>query len=414
MPEKINILLQGFCSGLVRKLKESELLGNIYILEKDYFIAEDLGCICLGDHKTTKISELKNLIKEKNIHFIVIFSQAYLYKGFTDFFRYNKIPVIGVTKKWFELESSKIRGKKFMENNNIITPEYKIIKDIKDLPDIIKTFGFPLVLKNNDLCAGFGAYICENEKECRLALKKIFKKSSLCIAERFIKGRELSQQYLWDGNKLIPFLPVRDYKKLKEHDRGINTGGLGSYVPIELNDIENQLLNEYNRKLNIIFKQNSPDFTGVFTADLLFGEDRVYTLEFNMRPCITEFETLIEHMDCDLLKLLYKCALGQADEKEIAYKNGITACVALAHKNYPKQKRKIFNIKLERYISLADNDVKLNIKARSINEEKLEISAKRIFMTVLCTDKINPFKKIYKYLETFDSKNIYFRKDIGE
>ncbi len=363
--------------------------------------------------------QVKDAVKNYNIDFVIIFNEKYCEKDFVDYYReIIKIPIIGITRKWFKIESSKIEGKSFMMENGIKTPEYKIITDIKKADDVIKSFGIPVVIKDNNLRAGFGTYICLNKKDCEHAIQKIKKTSkkynidNIFIIEKFVKGKELSQQYIWDEKKLIPFLPVKDYKREKDNNQGVNTGGMGSYTPVELTKKEQSLLEQYNRKFTEIFQKIKPEFTGIFTANLLFTEDEIYTLEINMRPGITEFEASIEHINSDLLELLYNCATGNLKDSIITYKEGITGCVALAHKNYPKQMFQKCKLILTKCLNPIDNEVKVNFNIPSDNNNIIYTN-KRI-LSVLCTDKTDPFNKIYKYLDTIKTKDLYYRKDIGK
>ena len=415
----INILIHDLGSvnlSIMKKIKESKITSNIYVISNHQVY--NIDCTYIGKSKNITFGQLKEVIKKYNIDFAIVFNETYSAKGLVDYYReVIKIPIIGTTRKWFKLESSKIEGKTFMIENGIKTPEYEIITNIKETDKIINSFGLPVVIKDNNLRAGFGSYICQNKTECKKAIKKIkvlskkYKNDNSFIIEKFVKGKELSQQYMWDEKTLIPFLPVKDYKREKENNKGVNTGGLGSYTPINLTGEEQKLLDEYNKNLAEIFQKIKPEFTGIFTVNLLFTEEEIYTLEINMRPGITEFETTIEHISSDLLELLYNCATGSLQNSVVTYKEGITGCVALVHKEYSKQicrKRKII---LEKQINPIDNEIKINLNIPSDNN--MIYTNKRI-LSVLCTDKTNPFSKIYKYLDTIKTKNLYYRKDIGQ
>lgn len=415
----INILIHDLGSvnlSIIKKIKESKITSNIYVISNHQVY--NIDCTYIGKSKNITFVQLKEVIKKYNIDFAIVFNEAYSAKGLVDYYReVIKIPIIGTTRKWFKLESSKIEGKTFMIENGIKTPEYEIITNIKETDKIINSFGLPVVIKDNNLRAGFGSYICQNKTECKKAVKKIkvlskkYKNDNSFIIEKFVKGKELSQQYMWDEKTLIPFLPVKDYKREKENNKGINTGGLGSYTPINLTEEEQKLLDEYNKNLAEIFQKIKPEFTGIFTVNLLFAEENIYTLEINMRPGITEFETTIEHISSDLLELLYNCATGSLQNSVITYKEGITGCVALVHKEYSRQicrKRKVI---LEKQINPIDNEIKINLNIPSDNN--MIYTNKRI-LSVLCTDNTNPFSKIYKYLDTIKTKNLYYRKDIGQ
>lgn len=413
--KKINVLIHTFNAlthGIIRKIKDSKLLGNIYIISNNKPF--DVDCIYLGSFSNIKFGELKKIVKEKEIDFAISFQESYSISGLINFFQEKiNLPAIGVTKEWFELEYSKLKGKEFMAANGIVSPEYVTVEKIDELENAISSFGLPIVIKNNFLEAGFGAHICKDKKSALKFAKKIIKEHKFCIAEKFVQGFEISQQYFWDKNTLLPMLPVKDFKRPNDNTDSVNTGGLACYTPVMLTENENKLLEKYNLKLSEIFKKEKPDFTGIFTANLLFTSDKLYTLEFNMRPGIAEFETLIEHLDCDLLKILYNCAYNNLNEI-LQYKEGITGCITVAHKDYLKHKVvKAVDISLKKNILPWDNDIKLNFNAKfNSKNKKLNFLKIQRFLSVICTDRIDPFSKIYDYLDNIDSKKIYYRKNI--
>lgn len=413
--KKINVLILGLgplAHGIIKKFEESELLGKIYLLssvEPTY-----VDCTYIGSTKTTTLGQLKSIIKGNNIDFAISFHELYSMSSLAEFLQKEaKIPIIEVNKDWFILEASKIKCKEFMKENGILTADYLQINEITEIENAIDKFGLPIVIKNNYLQAGFGSYICKNKKSAIKRAKELIKKSKFCIAERFIVGKEVSQQYLWDKNTLLPLLPVKDFKKSDGGENAINTGSMGSYTPVLFTEKEKKLLEEYNLKIAEVFKKEKPNFTGIFTTDLLYTEDKIYTLEFNMRPGLPEFEVLIEHINSDLLKLLYDCAYENLQNSSVTYKDEITGCICLAHPYYIKRKSKSIKISLKKDISPFDENIKLNFGVTKFQKNgKIKIETNFRFLTVLCTDKNDPFDKIYKYLETIKSPNIYYRKDI--
>ena len=410
--KKLNILIHNLGSveyGIIRKIRESELINNIYIISNNKL--NDIDCIFVKNPKKITFGELKKFITEKNIDFCIIFNEMYSFSGMVDYYQKNiKIPVIGINKEWYMLEFSKLYGKKFFQANNINTPDFMIIDKSNKIDEAISLFGLPIVIKNNFLQAGFGSYIYNNKKSALNKAKKLIGKYNFCIAEKYLYGKELSLQYMWDKETLLPLLPVKDIKK---NENGINTGGLGCYTPVVISENEQKLLNEYNKKIEDVFKMKTPNFTGIFTSNIMFANNKIYTLEFNMRPGINEFETLIEHLDCDLLEILYNCAIGNLKNTKIRYKTGITGCVALAHKDYCIQKDNTCSISLSKKILPIDNDIKINFNIHASDKNnKFIISKNKRFLSVLYTDKINPFPKIYKYINSINLKNIYYRKDL--
>lgn len=417
---KINVLIHGAGStinGLIRKFRQSELLNEIYIISS---AEPGFDCVYLGNSSKLRISDLKSLIKEKDINLVVIFSETYSISGLVDFYQETmNIPVFGVIKEWAVLEHSKIKCKDFMINNEIKTPDYELVYNLYELKCAIKHLGLPIVIKNNGLKAGFGSYICSSEKECINITKKILNESkAFCIAEKFIYGEELTVHYIWDGNKLIQLNPVKDYKKALNENKGINTGGMGSYTPVKLSDKRTKLLQHYHRRLDEIFTAKKPKFTGIFAVNLLFENDNIYTLEFNMRPGITEFEVLIENMDCDILNLINSAANGNTDEKSIKYKDTNTAGVVVAYKDYINNNKSehLKTIDISKIQKYENQNFKINLNTLKPDKKgRCKFSTNKRILTVINTDSFNPSKAIYKMLEeSIHNKNLYYRKDIGE
>ncbi len=416
--EKINILLitpKTLASSLVQVFEISDILGRIYIdcVVDNFPFMFDKNYIEII--KLKNIEDFKLLIQQKNINLVIITEILPTQKGLVNISKYNLgIPTIGITRYWSWLEKSKLFSKRFMSENSIPTPEYKIVKNLKDLKTCILKFGFPLLLKDNGLKYGFGSYICKDEKTCIKTAKKLLKENTFFIAEKFIKGKEITLHTIWDGNNLIALAPVKDYKRLKNNDEGINTGSMGSYAPAKLSDNQIYMIEKYVNYLETIFRKLKPNFTGIFASDLIFNENELYNLEFNMRPCTPEFELLCEHIDDDLLKILYDTALSQLSKREIKYKQGRTGAVNIVHNDYVKHSLKKRKVKIPAEIFSNNENIKIhhNLLITNKKDEYMIYPFGKI-LTLVKNDSVNPFSSIYKEIEKIKDKNIYYRTDIG-
>ena len=201
------------------------------------------------------------------------------------------------------------------------------------------------------------------------------------------------------------------------NNEGINTGSMGSYVPVKLTDGKKALINKYVKKLEEVFQEVKPNFTGVFASDLIFTEENIYNLEFNMRPCTPEFEVLIEHIDSDLLEIMYKTAVSELEGVEINYKPGITGAVNVVHKDYKYfpnivETRKI---KIPKNFLKGSKDIVINFNIKDIDEKgNAKIYTNINIFVIMKNDSKNPFPDLYEYISRIKDKNIYYRTDIGE
>ncbi len=414
---KINVFLitsKTLIYSFARIFRFSSILGNIFInADSDDFPFLDKTNISFV--KLKNINDCMKFIQVNKINLVILTDILPTQKGLVNFFKYNlNLPVIGITRYWSWLEKSKLFAKKFMINNNIPTSEYCAIKSLKDLETFINKYGFPIVLKYDGLKAGFGSYICKNEKDCFKTAKKILKENKFFIAEKFIKGEEVTLHTIWDGKILLPLEPVRDYKRLENNDKGINTGSMGSYTPVKLTFKQKNMINGYVKHLESVFQKLKPNFTGIFASDLIFTDENLYNLEFNMRPCTPEFEVLTEHIEEDLLKILYNAAISNLSTASIHYKQGITGAVNIVHKDYQKQSYTKKRLKIPQSIFINNENIKINANLCSINKkDEYIVSPFLKILTFLKNDLTNPFPSIYSHINKIKDKNIYYRTDIG-
>lgn len=418
MSDKLNILIFAgiWTSSLLRAVKFTGLKGKVFIARKNSDNAlQEYNNIEFFNWEDKTLSELGKLALENDINLVIVFNSILESLGAVNYFKYNlKIPTVGITRYWHQLETSKKFGKEFMDKYKLNTSLYRIIDNIKDLKNTIQNFGLPLVIKDDRMQAGFGTYICRTEKECFKTAKRLLKENKFFIAEKFILGEEVTLQVIWNGKKLIPLETVRDYKRLKDNNEGINTGSMGCYLPVKLSDKKRKMMNDYIARLEQVFIELKPNFTGIFALDLIFTEDEVYNLEFNMRPCTPEFETFIEHINNDIIKVLYDIA--NSNDINFEYKPGITGCVNVFHKGYEKHLDKIVKgkIKINKDFLSDSENLKINTDAGFINDNTIEAGLNVRIFEVISNDINNPFPHIYKYLEKITNKKLFYRKDIGQ
>ena len=88
----------------------------------------------------------------------------------------------------------------------------------------------------------------KKELEEMLTNQKFGEASSTVVIEEFLDGIELSVFVLTDGKsyKILP--SAKDYKRIGEGDKGLNTGGMGAISPVPfasedfLNKVEERIV----------------------------------------------------------------------------------------------------------------------------------------------------------------------------
>ena len=193
--------------------------------------------------KADDFEAVKQFCTEKQIDMVVVGPEDPLVKGIYDDMkadeRTKNIPVIGPSKAGAVLEGSKDFAKAFMQRHNIPTARYQTFdgEHVQEGLAFLETLEAPYVLKADGLCAGKGVLILPTLDEAKKELKEMLggmfgNASSRVVIEEFMSGIECSVFVLTDGShyKILP--EAKDYKRIGEHDTGLNTGGMGSVSPV--------------------------------------------------------------------------------------------------------------------------------------------------------------------------------------
>lgn len=384
--------------ALAWKISQSPLLEKLYL-----WGAND-GFDNLGENiKAKNIQELAKIASREKINIAIIGPENHLSEGIVDTFQSFGIPCIGANKFWTRLESSKLFAKKFMQKHDLKTANYEIVKS-----DIMPEIPFPIALKANGLCGGKGVCIVQNKTDAKEIINdyrngKFGEASKIILAEEFLKGEELSLISLFDGKTLLPFIPVRDFKKLENGDKGPNTGGMGAFCPVTLTKNQKNRLKIFSKKLEAALTIEGAAFTGIIYAGLIWTKDDFYVLEFNMRFGDPEAQALMMHLDCDLLEIFDLCVKKQLHEAKLKWKEEFSGCLTIATKGYPNKFKKDIPIgKIPENVQTFYAGVKITPELKSYGGRVLS----------LCNTSKQPYDKIYEAADKLEFREKFYRTDI--
>jgi len=372
----------------------------------------------------TDFEKIKTLAINEGIEMIIVGPEDPLVNGVYDFFNnepdLQHISVIGPSKKGAQLEGSKNFAKEFMARNNIPTAKYKTFtkENIEDGFVFLETLESPFVLKADGLAAGKGVLIIESLNEAKEELKsmllesKFGNASSKVVIEEFLDGIELSVFVLTNGDsyKILP--TAKDYKRIGEGDKGLNTGGMGAVSPVPFVDrflmekIEQEIIKPSIEGL----KKENITYQGFLFIGLIKVGSEPKVIEYNVRMGDPETEVVIPRIKSDFLNLLKGIKDGTFSEKDLEINEDVASTVMLVSKGYPEKYEKGFEIT---GFNDCNDSIIFHAGAKNKNGSVVTNGGRVMAITSFGQNMDLALAKSYKNAEKINFKGKTYRKDIG-
>jgi phosphoribosylamine--glycine ligase len=334
--------------ALVWKLVQSPHVTQLWCAPGNAGIAQErlaknrapVECVNIGAEDLPK---LLAFAQEKKIELTVVGPDNPLALGIVDLFQKNELRIWGPNQKAAQFESSKVFSQNFMEQYGIPTAKSCTFNEPAAAKKFAESLAGKCAVKADGLALGKGVLICVSVAEATRAIDEILVSKAFgaagakIVIQEFLEGMEISLHALCDGKTAKLFPTSQDHKRALDGDRGLNTGGMGTYSPTPF--LSEKELAETGRKILGPFTRGCAaegiDFHGILYPGIMLTKSGPKVLEFNARFGDPETQVYLPRLENDLVELLDASASGTLGKMELKWSPLASVCVVMASGGYP-------------------------------------------------------------------------------
>ena len=404
--------------ALAWKISQSPKVDKLYCAPGNGGIASLAQCVPI---KAMDIEGIVGFAKSEKIDLVVVAPDDPLAAGMVDALEAAGIRAFGPKKDAAEIESSKVFAKNLMKKYGIPTAAYEVFDNGEKAISYLADISYPAVIKADGLALGKGVVIAQNYDEAVSAVRSMMEDKVFggagdrIVVEEFLTGPEVSILAFTDGKTLVPMISSQDHKRVLDNDKGLNTGGMGTFSPSRLYTSE---INDYCMKnifLPTIDAMNKEGrrFKGVLYFGLILTQDGPKVLEYNARFGDPETQVVLPHLKTDIIDIFEAIIDERLDSIKIEWESKSAVCVILASGGYPGKYGTGFEIT---GISDAEKDPSVVVfhAGTKLESGKYYTAGGRVLGVTAVADTIDDARsKAYGAVEKIRFENMHFRTDIG-
>lgn len=401
------------------KLLQSPKVDKLYCAPGNAGIGELAELVPIG---AMEFDKLVDFAKSEGIDFTVVGMDDPLVGGIVDRFESEGLKVFGPKANAAIIEGSKAFSKELMKKYNIPTAGYETFDDYDKAVEYVKNGDFPVVLKADGLALGKGVLICNTLDEALEGLntimvdKKFGESGNKVVIEEFLTGQEMSVLSFCDGKTIVPMVSAQDHKRALDGDKGLNTGGMGTFSPsrVYTPELAKECMETIFKPTVDALNKEGRTFKGIIFFGLMLTPKGMKVIEYNARFGDPETQVVLPMLEGDLCEIFEAIYNHKLSEVKIGWKSGYCSCVVMASGGYP--------LSYPKGIEMHGMDDKGQVENAFVyhagtkyNDGKFLTNGGRVLgVTCNALTLQGALDKSYEAVSKISFEGAHFRKDIGQ
>ncbi|HVO93839.1 MAG TPA: phosphoribosylamine--glycine ligase [Terriglobales bacterium] len=404
--------------ALVWKISQSPRVTKICCAPGSAGIGELAELVSIAPEQ---INQLAEFAEKEKIDLTVVGPELPLTLGIADLFESRGLRIFGPNQAAAQLEGSKAFAKDILQSNNIPTASFGTFTDASSASAYLAGQKPPYVLKADGLAGGKGVVITSEIDEARAVVEDILQKKIFgnagdkLVIEEFLDGEEASFMALTDSEHVLPLATSQDHKRVRDNDKGPNTGGMGAYspAPIVTPEIHDRVLHEILAPLLAGLKNRGIRYRGVIYVGLMITRDGPKVLEFNARFGDPECQPIMMRLKSDIIPLLEATINGKLDQVSAEWYDDPAVCVVLCANGYPAAYDKGKEIRGLEKLANWPNGFVFHAGTAKENGRWVTTGGRVLGVTARGAKINQAVKEVYRAVDAISWEGMHYRKDIA-